>query len=149
MGGVDVSEQLFGDPSRSYLTVRVASVEHGLHPFEPVLGEFLVAGEQDAADPLQRVALAPSMPERVVLDSAADVIDLPVGQPDGMEVVHHQGDVGEPVLECSPIAGGRVQRRQPDLGTPVVATVLEPAVQHVPGAARDHVEEPVPVQVNV
>lgn len=55
------------------------------------------------------------------------------------EVVHHQRGVREMFLEGGPVPGGGVQRRQPDLVTPVDASVGEPPAQDVSGAALDHI----------
>jgi hypothetical protein len=49
---IHVSEEFFGDPGCGHLPVRVASVQHRLHPREPVFGEPFVAGEQDPTDPI-------------------------------------------------------------------------------------------------
>lgn len=39
------------------------------------LGEVLRAGAEDGLDSVERIALAPSVPERVVLDTSTDLLD--------------------------------------------------------------------------
>jgi hypothetical protein len=44
--------------------------------------------EQQLADAVQRIALATPVAQGGLLDSAADLVDDRVGEPDGVEVVH-------------------------------------------------------------
>ena len=51
------------------------------HPLAASFVEAFVAGEQDLADPIQRVALAAAVAEGLVLHPAADRVQTPVGHP--------------------------------------------------------------------
>ena len=43
------------------------------------------------SDPVQRIVLSAPVPEGGLLGPAADLVDHRVGEPDGVEVVHHHG----------------------------------------------------------
>ena len=57
------------------------------------LVEAFMAGEEQLADPVERVGLATAVAERFVLDSAADLVDAAVPDPDDVEGVRDAGGV--------------------------------------------------------
>ena len=59
------------------------------------LVETLVSFEQQLADAKKRVDLAPPVPERLVLDPPAHLVEHAVGDPSHMEGIGHPGGVGE------------------------------------------------------
>src|SRR5947209_10789549 len=54
------------------------------------------AGQQQLADPIERVAFMAAVAERLVLHPPADLVDAPVGDPHDMERIGHTGGVIEP-----------------------------------------------------
>ena len=66
--------------------------------------------EKLTADPVQGVAPPASMPESLLLDAAADLIEGGVGQTHGVEVIHHQLGVRQPVGQPACVTGGRGPR---------------------------------------
>jgi hypothetical protein len=93
-----------------------------------VFGELLCGGDQQLADAVQRVMLAASKTERGLLDPTADLVDHDVGQPDGVEVVHHHGGVGKRDDQRACLAAPRIQRDHGHRGQPVWRPGPEPAV---------------------
>ncbi len=59
------------------------------------VGQALLAGQQQSADGVQRVTLVATVPEGLLLDAAADVVDHRVGQLDGVEVIDDQRGVSQ------------------------------------------------------
>ena len=70
--------------------MRVTDAQPEQHPSRALLVEAFGAGEQQLADPKQRIALAAPMAEGVLLDPAADLVDATVPDP------HHMKGVGHP-----------------------------------------------------
>src|SRR5690625_5788751 len=81
---------------------------------QPVLlarREALPPGAENMTDPVERLALAAAMPESLLLDPAADVIDRCAGELDDMEGVQHAGGVLELVIDRVLVTLERGQRR--------------------------------------
>jgi hypothetical protein len=128
VGGIDGPEQLLALPARGDLTGRIPSRQAGPQPRPPVFGELLGGGDEQLADTVQRVVLATSMPECGLLGPMADLVDHDVGQPDGVEVVHHHGGVGKRDDQRACLAAPRIQRDHGPSGQPVWRPGPEPAV---------------------
>lgn len=103
--------------------------------------EALPPGAENMTDPVERLALAAAMPESLLLDPAANVIDRCAGELD-VEGVQHAGGVLELVIDRVLVALERVQRR--DLGpfAERVAAFVPPVAVCLTGSARDQVQEP-------
>lgn len=74
--GVELTDGFLGSPSGGDLTVCVADLQQ---PVEPVLGvvvEPLLREGQQSADAVERIVLAAAVAEDLLLDAAADVVDL-------------------------------------------------------------------------
>jgi hypothetical protein len=52
-----------------------------------------LGGQQQLADAVRRIALVAPVAQGRLLRAAADLVDHGVGQPDGVEVVHHHPGV--------------------------------------------------------
>lgn len=103
------SKQFFGQVGGADFALEVAGVEAGLDARPPAVGEPFVGAEELAADPVERVSLAASMAEGVLLDAAAALVEAGVGEPHGVEVVDDQ--LG--VRVGWPPGRGRSRRRDP------------------------------------
>ena len=87
VGELDVAHGLLGQPGAEQLVVGVADTQAEQHPIRAALVEPFGAGEQQLADPIQRVALAATMAQRLVLHPPADLIDATVRDPHDVEWV--------------------------------------------------------------
>ena len=63
--------------------------EHGLQSGALAVGEQRKPGPQGAPDPVERVPGAAPVARRVLLDALAALVELPGGEVDDMEGVHH------------------------------------------------------------
>jgi hypothetical protein len=82
------------------------------------------------------------MPEGGLLHATADLINHQVGQPDGMEVVHHHRRMTKWGRQGAGAAAPGIQRDGGDLGQPVAWPGMEPAVHRGPGAVGHHLQQP-------
>jgi hypothetical protein len=146
--GVDGPQQLLALPGRGDLTGGISSRQAGPQPHPSPLGELLGGGQQQLADAVQRVTLATSMAEGGLLHSPAPLVDYRVGQPDGVEVVHHHGGVPKPGRQGVGIPAPGVQRDRADLGQPVIRSGTKPVVHRGPGAVGHHIQQPATLQVH-
>jgi hypothetical protein len=107
--------------------------------------EVLGGRQQQPADLEQRVVLAAPVPEGLLLDAMADIIDRSVGELAHVEVVQHQGGVVHPDLGIGQrrAAGRRgVERGELDPRPPGRALGGQPVTQHLAGAALADVQRP-------
>jgi hypothetical protein len=88
------------------------------------------------------------MPQGGLLGPPADLVDHRVGQPDGVEVVHHHRRMTEWGRQGAGIAAPRVQRDRGDLGQPVAWSGMQPAVDGGSGAVGHQVQQPAALQVD-
>jgi hypothetical protein len=88
------------------------------------------------------------MPQGGLLHTPADLIDHRIGQPDGVEVVHHHPGVGERGDQRAGVAAPGVQRDRADLGQPTSRLGAKPAVHRGPGAVGYQVQQPAALQVH-
>jgi hypothetical protein len=91
--------------------------------------------------------LAAPVAEGGLLGPSACLVDHGIGQPDGVEVVHHPG-VAKRYDQCAGIAAPRVQRHRADPGQPVTRPGAEPAVHRGPGAVGHQIQQPAALQVD-
>src|SRR5436305_2012966 len=82
---VHVSQTLLGQHRDADLAFGVAGGETGQEPLPAAVVEALLAHQQQASYPVERVVLAPAVAERGVLHPAANIVDRLVGQPNGVE----------------------------------------------------------------
>jgi hypothetical protein len=88
------------------------------------------------------------MPQGGLLHAPADLIDHRIGQPDGVEVVHHHPGVGERGDQRAGIAAPGVQRDRADVGQPVARSCMKPALHRGPGAVGYQVQQPAALQIH-
>ena len=65
--------------------MRVTNTQAEQQPVRAAFIESFAAGEQQLADPIERIVLAATMPEGLVLHSATDLVDAAVADPHDME----------------------------------------------------------------
>lgn len=104
--------------------------------------EALPPGAENMADAVERVALAASVAEGLLLDPAADVIDGRTGELDDMERVQHAGGVLELVIDRVLVSLEQVQRCDLDPLAELIAALVEPVSVGLAGSAGDEVKEP-------
>jgi hypothetical protein len=146
--GVDRAKQLLPLPGGRHLAIRIARGKTGPQPPSASAGELLGRGQQQLADAVQRVALASPMPQRGLLHATADLIDHRVGQPDGMEVVHHHGRMPKRADQRAGIPAPGVQRHHANLGQPSSRPSAKPAGHSGPGPVAYQVQQPAALQVH-
>ena len=72
---IDVAHRFLGQPGTEQFVVSVADAQPEQHPVRATVVEAFVAGEEQLADQVERIMLAAAVTQRLVLDSAADLID--------------------------------------------------------------------------
>jgi hypothetical protein len=107
-----------------------------------------VGDEQLAADAIERVALAATVAERLLLHPPADLVEGRVGQTHGVEVVHNQLGMAQPVGQAPGGARVGVQGDRPDGRPPWRRAGRQPPRNPLRRAALDHIQEAMAVQVD-
>jgi len=113
-------------PRDEHFLVGLVAVDRDSEPDPLLVGEVLGAGAQDRRDAVERVALAATMTQGGLLDAAAYLVDDGGAEFDYVERVEDGGGVGELFVDGRLVAAERVQRRDTDTGTEVVAALREP-----------------------
>jgi hypothetical protein len=85
--------------------------------------------------------LVAAVTHRLVLHSAAALIEFGVGELHDVERIGDLGGVRNHGVEHAAIGPGQIQRRPGDPGEPFGAALGEPAARLDAAASRDHVEE--------
>jgi len=138
---VDGAHHLFGVPGQADLASGVTGGEESRELGLALVVEALVGlGEQTTA-PVERVVLAPSVPERLVLHAPSVLVELGVGELDHVEGVCDQGRFRQVRLEHQSIGTREVARRIGDLVAPGLATLVQPQRGLLARAALDDVEQ--------
>ena len=91
-GEVDVAHRLLGQPGAQQLVVGIADAQAEQDPLMASFIQPFSAGEEQLADPIERIAFAAPVAERLVLDPAADLVDATVGDPHHMERIRDAGN---------------------------------------------------------
>lgn len=97
---------------------------------------------QGSADPVERMSLPASVPERVLLDAAPDLIDHGGSEFYDVEVIQDCDDFGQFVADRVCVAAERIQRRCLDAGGEFLAAVFEPVSVGLPRPTRNEVQQP-------
>jgi hypothetical protein len=107
-----------------------------------LVGEQVGAGAQHPADAVERVTGAAAVPARVLLDALAAAVQCVAGQGDDMERVHDRDRVGKLFGGGGLEAGEPVHRDDLDPVPELGCLGLQPGLEHLFGAAFDHVQQP-------
>ena len=92
--------------------------------------------------PVERIVLAAAVPEGVLLDPAAHVVDGALGQAHRVEGVDDHDRVGQSGAQGPFVAPEGVQGGDLHPGAPVGSALVEPVGDDLPRAARDDLEQP-------
>lgn len=79
IGEIDVTDRLFGQPGTEELVVRITDAQSEQQTVLSSLVEPFGPFEQELPDPIERVGLPAPVPQRLVLDPAAHLVDAAVG----------------------------------------------------------------------
>ena len=79
--------------------VFVTSGERCFKPLSLLVGESFLRSTEGVADPVERVVLATSMPEGLLLDASSDFVDGGGAELDNMERIQHGDGVFELVID--------------------------------------------------
>ena len=120
--------------------VRVPGSEFRVEPGGLFVGKVFGADLQGPADPVERISLPSPVPERVLLDPAADLVDHGRAELHDVERVQDGDGFGQFVADRIGVAAERIQRRRFDAGSKFLAAVFEPVGVGLPGPARDEVQ---------
>ena len=145
---IDASQGLVGVPGQADLAFGVACIEQSPQPDPPVVGDALRGRHEQFADPVQRVVFAAAVPERVVLDSAADLVKGVVAQPYDVERVRDLLRGGRRRVERGPIRSREVQHRPTDGAAPCAGPLEQPLRGRFGRPASDYVQQLAPSDVD-
>ena len=112
------------------------------------LVETLVAGQEELADPIERIDLAATMAERLVLDPPAHLVDAAVGDSHDMKRVGDADGVVEVRGGARAIALGEVGGDDPDGSHPGGVLAGAPSAQVRGGVALHQVDHPLAIQID-
>jgi hypothetical protein len=146
--GVDGPQQLLALPGRSHLAAGITSRQASPQPRSTTASELFGGGQQQLADPVQRIMLAAAVAQSGLLGPSADLVDHRVGQLDGVEVIHDHPGVTQRCDQGAGIAAPGIQGHRTDLRQPAVRSGAKPAVQRGPGAVGDHIQQPTTLQID-
>ena len=108
LGEVDVTHRLFGQPGPEQLVVGIAATQPEQHAIVAAFIEALGAGQQELADPVERIDFPAPVSERLVLDPSAHLVDAAVGDAHDMERIRDADGMVEVSSDASPVALGEV-----------------------------------------
>jgi len=128
-------------PGHAHLAAGVTRGEQAAELRVTGLVEAFVGLGEQAPGPVERVVLAASVAEGVVLHPPAAFIQLRVGELDHMERVSDLRDMSEGLREGLAVGAGEVQHAVADRLPPAGGAGLEPGAGAGGGAAGDDVEE--------
>ena len=148
LGQVDVAHRLLGQPRSEKLVVRIAVAQPQQDAFMAALVEAFVAGEQELADPIERIGLSTAMAERLVLDAPAHLVDAAVGDSDHVKGIGDPDGMVEVRRGARAIALGEVGGDHPDGSHPGRVLVGAPSAQVRGGVALDQIDHPLAIQIH-
>lgn len=118
--------------------------ERGLEPGPLPVGEVLLAGAQDVADPIERVAPAAAVVGGVLLHAPSDVVDDLGGQLDDMERVQYRAGVLQLVVDRVLVPVERVEGGDLHASCERLTTLLQPCTVRLAGPSWNEVQQPGP-----
>ena len=96
---IDAAQGLFGVPGVADLAVGVSGVEQAAQLGVSVVGDALRCHHEELAGPVEGVVLVAAVSQRLVLDSAADLVEGVVAQPHDVERVRDLSGLGQRRVE--------------------------------------------------
>ena len=147
-GEVGLAQEFLGEVRGADFAVGVAELEEHEEPSEGGGAELFVAGEEPAADPVERVVLATAVSGGGMLGPAADLVERRVGQADHVEVIDHQPRVGQPDSDGGGVGLVGVDHHVGDPGQPGGRLRAEPVGDRHGAASRENVHEAARIEVD-
>jgi len=145
---IDHPHRFLRQPGAEQLVLGIADTQSSEQLLPAALVEALFAFQEQLADPKQRIVLAPSVPEGLVLDPPADLVEHPVGDANHMERVGHRLGVGEVRGEPRTVGVGQVESDDLHPPAPANRTLGTPSSQLEGASSLEEVEHPAPVEVD-
>jgi hypothetical protein len=112
------------------------------------LVEAFAAGQEQLADPIERIGLAAPVVECLLLDAPANRVDATVPDAHHMKRVRHAGGVGQVRVQAGPVRLGQICRHHTDPVQPCPVLAGAPSPHVSSAVALDHVDEDAGVQVD-
>ena len=106
---IELADGLLGPPGGLNITSGISGAQDPEHLVPTLCVESLSRHRQPASDPEQRVVLPAPVPERLVLDPPAALVELGGHVADHVELVGHQPGIGQHLVEHAAIGGGQVE----------------------------------------
>lgn len=94
------------------------------------VSEPLPTAAKDCSDPVQRVALAAPMTQRLLLDASPDIINGLRPEFDVVESINDCRGIVERVIDGVLISRERIERSDPNAGGEFLTSVFEPVLVH-------------------
>ena len=145
---IELADGLLGPPGGLNITSGISGAQDPEHLVPTLCVESLSRHRQPASDPEQRVVLPAPVPERLVLDPPAALVELGGHVADHVELVGHQPGIGQHLVEHMAIGGGQVEGARADSSAPLSPLPLDPALGLFAPAIRDQVEQLSPFHVD-
>src|SRR5262249_27113830 len=142
------AQQFLGQVGGGHLAGRVADVEPGQHACEGDRVETLMAGQQPATDPIQRIGLSAAMVGGDLLDPATHLIEGGVGEANHVEVVDYQPGVGQGAGHGGGVRLVGVDHDVADPGSPPCRLGCQPVADGGGTASGQDVDETAGVEVD-
>jgi hypothetical protein len=136
------------EPRAERLVVRVTDTQPQQHPLVAAFIETFGTREQQLSDPIQRIGLATTMSERLVLHAAAHLVETAVRDPHHMERIRDAGRVIEMRRPSRSEALGELGGDDLDPGQPSRVGLRGPSPQISRCVAFDHVDHDPFAQVD-
>src|SRR5208283_1738260 len=143
-----VAHRLLGQPRTEELVVGITAAQPEQHAVMTPLVEAFVTGEQELADPIERVSFAAAMAQRLVLDAPAHLVDATVGDSHDMKRVGDTDRMVEVWGGAAAITLGQVGGDDTDGSQPGRVLLGAPSAQVNRRVALHQVDDPLAVQID-
>ena len=140
MVAVEQPQLLSGDPRGGDFAVGVAEVQAVQQPGPGQVRVVVVAAAQDPANAVERVAGPAAVPEGLLLDPAADLVDRVEPEPDDVERVEHAYRVRQLGAQRRGVPAERIERGHAHPGTPAEVALAQPRREHDTAATRHDIQ---------
>ena len=145
---VELSDGLLGVPGGRHVTVRVSGAQQSRELLLTALVEALGGLDEESPGPKERVVLAASVTQQLVLDASAALVELVDGVLHDVEGIGDEARLGQGDLESAAVGAGEVEGARLDVEAPQARAPEQPASRRLGRSALDHVEEPSATHVD-
>ncbi len=148
VGEVDVTDGFFGEPRAEHFVVGVTDPQSKQEPVRAAFVEAFRTGEQQLADPIQRIGLATAVAERLVLDAASDLVETAVRDAHDVERIRDPACVIQVRGQSRPERLGEIGHHDFDAPKPCWVGAASPSAQVSGSFAFDHVDHDRSFEIN-